>query len=149
MYLLFAAKLIQAQVISYDFTYNYDVKVTDSSAFQCHGEKPSIGSSTAVNTPYGLYLNGGIVKLPQNTQNGAACNSLTLSYSYFSVTMFVRYLAGIAGTYPRELFTIARGSNIRLQFRQRSQLETAAPEWEVESFFGTSTAVTGYALSEL
>jgi hypothetical protein len=148
MYFLISSKVLQARVVFYEFKYNYDVKVTDSTAYQCHGEKPAIGSPTAVNTPYGLYLDGGIVKLPPNTQNAASCNDLLTYYNYYSITMFVRYLPGTAGTYPRELFTIARGSSIRMQLRQRTQLDSVAPEWEVESYFGTTTTVTGYALSE-
>jgi hypothetical protein len=68
------------------------------------------------------------------------------------MSLFVRYLPGTTGTFPRELITFkSTGGVTRLQLRQQSATETAAPTFELSVDFGSgaTTITTGsYALSK-
>jgi hypothetical protein len=135
--------------IRYNFSNNYDTMVDDLSGNSNHGEKPAIGTATAVNTPYGLYLDGTTVKLPVNTYRET--NAHMVINDDISMSLFVRFIPGAPGTFPRELITFKNGGGVtRVQLRQQSAKETAAPTFELSANFGSvSTQTTGpYALSK-
>jgi hypothetical protein len=139
-----------ATKIRYDFSHNYNTQVDDLTGSLNHGEKPAIGSTTAVNTPYGLYLDGTTVKLPVNTYRAT---STDMNFDNdIAMSLFVRYLPGATGTFPRELITFKNAGGVpRLQLRQQSATETAAPTFELSVDFGSgvTTITTGpYALSK-
>jgi hypothetical protein len=130
--------------IRYDFSHNYDTQVDDLTASLNHGEKPAIGTATAVNTPYGLYLDGTTVKLPMNTYR--TTNADIISRDDIAMSLFVRYLPGATGTFPRELITFkSSGGETRLQLRQQSANQSAAPKFELSVDFGSgaTTITTG------
>jgi hypothetical protein len=135
--------------IDYRFNYNYDTQVYDWEGNGFHGVKTAIGTSSAINTSYGLYLNGDTVKLPPNS----ASSSTTLKDNpSFKMRVFVRLLQGVPGTTTREIITFKSSSNTRLQLRQQSASETSSPTFEVVFMIGVQTyteVVSGsYALSK-
>jgi hypothetical protein len=107
--LALCALLVQSTTkIKYLFTYNYDTQVEDLSGNGNHGEKPASGTSTAVNTPYGLYLDDQSVKLPPNSYAGAGVNNVIALSQDFSISMFLRYLEGPTGLFDRDLLSLER-----------------------------------------
>jgi hypothetical protein len=130
-----------AQFVLYTFTTPYDTQVTDLSGNNNHGVKPAIGTSAAVNTPYGLYLEGATVTLPPNSINSSASTSIN-SQDKFSLSLFVRHLTGVPGDVARELITLKAGSTTRLQLRQGQSVATANPLYELEVKLGSGSATT-------
>jgi hypothetical protein len=77
------------------------------------------------NTPYG-YLDGTTVKLLVNTYR--ATNADIISNDDIAMSLFVRYFPGASVTFPRELINYRNAEGVtRLQLRQQSATETAAP----------------------
>jgi hypothetical protein len=102
--LALCALLVQSTTkIKYLFTYNYDTQVQDLSGNGNHGEKPASGTSGAVNTPYGLYLDKQSVQLPPNSYAGTGLNNVIASSQDFSCSVFLRYLAGTGLLYSELL----------------------------------------------
>jgi hypothetical protein len=135
--------------IEYRLWYNYDVEVYDWNGNGAHGQKPAIGTGTAVNTPYGLYLSGKTVVLPPNSESSS---KVMQDYKNFSVRLIMRYVPGVSGSVPREIISLQKGSNIRLQLRQQSANVGSSPTFELEYRVGGTTYTTpvsgSYALSK-
>jgi hypothetical protein len=134
--------------IDYRFYYNYDIQVYDWSGNNNHGVKPARGTSSAVNTPYGLYLDGLTVALPPNSQS----SSTQMQSRDLRFKLLYRYLPGVQGTVPREILSLKNGSNIRLQLRQQSASEASSPTFELEYRVGGTTFIetsnASYSLSK-
>jgi hypothetical protein len=149
--LLLCTLLVQSTTkIKYLFTNNYNTQVQYLSGNANHGTKQAIGSSTTVNTPYGLYLDQQVLYIPPNT---VALNEVINSSEDFSLSMFVRYLPGLTGNIERGLFTFANSSASHVvQLKQQAAVATAAPVSVLSVNFGAAvTLVTSstYALSKL
>lgn len=134
-----------AKDFEYRFEYNFDTEVFDFLNNNLHGTKPARGTNNAVNTSYGLYLNGQTVQFP--------CSEV-IKHNQFGLRLFVRYLQGFSGNISRELITLLNGNDQGLQFRQQSATETSNPKFELihnlKAFFETSIQANGpYLLSKL
>jgi hypothetical protein len=66
---------------------------------------------------------------------------------------FVRYLPGVSGTVPREIIALRNsGGTTRVQLRQQSATNAAAPAFQLEVNFGATPTIlttSTYALSKL
>lgn len=132
------------RIIEYKFKYNYNVVVTDTFSNSYHGVKPAIGTASAVNTPYGLYLDGETVYLPPNSSSGSGNSNVFNIYNTATLNLFIRYLPGKTGSFERELFTL-KNTDLgitRLQLRQKAASESDSPVFELESNTGTSATQT-------
>jgi hypothetical protein len=122
----------------YSFWYNYDVQVYDWLGNGFHGQKPARGTSSAVNTPYGLYLNGQTVGLPPNTQSTS--DGMEANDS-FNLRLIMRYLPGGTGSTQRELISLrSNKSGTRLQLRQQSASASSSPTFELEYSMGKTSS---------
>lgn len=88
-WLLHLLAVTASLVYHYRFDNNYDTTVEDLTGGGNHAIKPASGTSSAVNTPYGLYLNSNSVQLPPNTANASFTYSST-----FTFTIFFRFISG-------------------------------------------------------
>jgi hypothetical protein len=134
----------------YSFWYNYDVQVYDWLENGFHGQKPARGSSSAVNTPYGLYLNGQTVMLPPNTQSSS---TVMKNNDDFTLRLIMRYLPGVTGTTQREIISLSNNaSGTRLELRQQIASPNSSPIFELEYQIGktltTRATSANYALSK-
>jgi hypothetical protein len=109
-------------LIDYRLNNNSDGKVIDLSGNNNHGQIPARGTASAVITPYGLYLDGELIKLPPN---GYTESSL-IFYPPFSMSCLVRLLSEASSSVPREIISFKLGSSTRLQLRQISQEESGS-----------------------
>lgn len=145
----YCAFLGVALKFSYKFTSNYYDKVLDQDSRGQHAEKPIPGTASAVNTPYGLYLDGAVVKLPPNSYVNER-SALLNSYTTFTHSVFVRYLHGAVGNVPREILTLS--STLRTVFQLRQRLATENENqlvFELEAVYGSSSAVFTSAVYSL
>lgn len=134
---------------NYKFYFNYNDQVYDWSTREQTGEKPVSGSTTAVNTPFGLYLEGTTVRLPPNAFFTSGTTDIINTYSSFSHGLFVKILPGLPGNVPREILTLASSSGLRFQMRQAQDLESASQvTFELETNFGTSATFTSSSYSQ-
>jgi hypothetical protein len=152
--LLLCALLVQSTTkIKYLFTYNYDTLVQDLSGNGNHGKKPASGSSTAVNTPYGLYLDKKSVTLPPNAYGGIGTSNALTSSQSFASSQFIRYLPGNSGTIERGLMSFSDSTGAsKLKLMQAPAPATSPPVFELSvKFSGPATSIqsSAYNLSKL
>jgi hypothetical protein len=135
--------------IEYKLWYNYDIEVYDWQGKTFHGQKPARGTSVAVNTPYGLYLDGQTVVLPPNLKSSS---TIMKDHDDFTLRLIMRYIPGVPGIVSREIISLKKDSDIRLQLRQQSASETSSLTFELESSVGgtpfTQIATDSYAQSK-
>lgn len=140
------------EIVEYKFYRNYNTIVNDSSGSN-DGVKPAPGTASAVNTPYGLYLDGQTVVMPPNSEEGSGSSNVFNSENDNTFNIFVRYLPGATGTFTREILTLKSSSQTRVQLRQKSASESAAPVFELLTTTTTNSAdivqSTSYALSKV
>jgi len=114
------------EMVRHSFQYNYDTDVPDlsNSYYKEKSKKPASGTSGAVNTPFGLYLDGLVVELPPNGLNWGSDDQIMNYSNDFSMTLFVRLLL-IDASLSRELLTLKNGEDILIRLRDISffQLE--------------------------
>mmetsp|Transcript_16031 Transcript_16031/g.29373 ORF Transcript_16031/g.29373 Transcript_16031/m.29373 type:complete len:400 (+) Transcript_16031:956-2155(+) len=102
------------KLVLYKFNHNYGNLVHDWSLNNLHAENSHVGSQSAVNTPYGLYLSGVQLKLPPNSHTSS--KQLSASES-FHISLFVRLLPSL-GNGNGEVMSFLDPNLQGLQLRQ-------------------------------
>lgn len=147
---LFTQRCQGEEYIDYRLQYNYGTRVHDWSDKQNYGENSGFGTSQAIYTPYGLYLNQQVVKLPPNAIRS---QNFVVNENRIGFLMYFRYLQGTSGNLERELLTLYNSSNKGLQLRQKQASATSNPKFEVAFVINNNNSVkevsTTYSLSKL